>query len=128
MKWEKATPQLKDLFAKLLPDAPIIERRQMFGLPCAFVNGHMFAGCFGLNSIILRLSESQRDEFLGLDGAARFEPSPGRIMKEYVVAPQWMMTDEPVLAGWLHLAIAFTASLPPKTKRVPATRLKRQAL
>jgi TfoX/Sxy family transcriptional regulator of competence genes len=126
MNWVKATPQLVELFYRLLPDASEVEKRQMFGLPCVFVNGNMFAGCFGPNSIILRLSEAERQEFLALKDAVRFEPSPGRVMREYVVAPQWMMSDEKLMVEWLEKALAFTSSIPRKEKKATARQAPRR--
>jgi len=53
-KWRKSLTQLVDLFVAVLPDQPNVERRQMFGYPCAFVNGNMFTGLHQ-GSLIVRL-------------------------------------------------------------------------
>ncbi len=45
-KWEKSPQALVQLFDRVLPESPNVERRKMFGYPCAFVNGNMFAGLF----------------------------------------------------------------------------------
>jgi hypothetical protein len=114
-----------ELFERVLPDNPIVERRKMFGLPCAFANGNMFAGCFGPYSIMFRLSPANRQAFLALEGAALFEPSPGRAMREYVTAPPWLMAQEQELAAWIEKALAFAASIPAKEKKpraAPKTR------
>ncbi len=42
--WKKSSPALIAYFDKALPDDPRVERRQMFGYPCAFVNGQLFTG------------------------------------------------------------------------------------
>ena len=101
-KWRKAPESLVKLFGELVavlpPDA---ERRKMFGYPCVFVNGQLFTGVHQEN-IMIRLSEADREAFLALDGAARFEPMPGRPMREYVVAPQLMIDSPDELVGWLE--------------------------
>ena len=63
---------------------------------------------------MLRLSEAERTEFLALDGAARFEPMPGRPMREYVTVPQRMLASPDELAAWLEKSYAYAKSLPPK--------------
>jgi hypothetical protein len=46
----------------------------------------MFMGLYE-DSLILRLAEPDKAEFLGRYGGELFEPLPGRSMKEYVVVP-----------------------------------------
>jgi TfoX/Sxy family transcriptional regulator of competence genes len=114
--WRKSPPELVALFKELVsvlpPDA---EQRKMFGYPCVFVNGQLCAGVHQDN-IMLRLSEAERADFLALDGAARFEPMPGRPMREYVVVPRRMLQSPDQLVTWLEKSYAYTKSLPPKTK------------
>jgi len=38
MAWRKSPEPLIQLFDEALPDDPLIERRKMFGYPCAFIN------------------------------------------------------------------------------------------
>jgi TfoX/Sxy family transcriptional regulator of competence genes len=112
--WRRAPEQLVMLFGELVavlpPDA---ERRKMFGYPCVFVNGQLFAGVHQEN-IMLRLSEAERKAFLALEGAHQFEPMPGRPMREYVVAPQSMLASPDDLIAWLEKSYAYAKSLPPK--------------
>jgi TfoX/Sxy family transcriptional regulator of competence genes len=116
-KWQKSPPELVDLFtsvqAGLPPDA---ERRKMFGYPCSFVNGQMFAGLHQTN-MVLRLGEGDRAEFLKQAGAKVFEPMPGRTMKEYVVVPPSLKGKEEELFKWTLKAFSFAKSLPPKVKK-----------
>jgi len=88
----------------------------MFGYPCAFVNGNMFAGLFQ-TGLFVRLSEPERKEFLCLKGATPFEPLPGRVMREYVTAPAEMVNDPKAAARWVSKAYAYAASLPPKVRK-----------
>jgi len=113
-KWRKAPESLVQLFADLVdllpPDA---ERRRMFGFPCVFVNEQLFAGVHQEN-VMLRLSDADRKQFLALEGAAQFEPMPGRPMREYVVFPQRMMGKHDEMTAWLLKAYAYARSLPAK--------------
>ncbi len=116
-KWQKSPPQLVELFARLqagLP--PDAERRKMFGYPCSFVNGQMFAGLHQTN-MVLRLGEAERAEFLKQAGAKVFEPMPGRIMKEYVVVPASLKSEEEMLFKWTLRAFSYAKSLGPKERK-----------
>jgi TfoX/Sxy family transcriptional regulator of competence genes len=116
-RWQRAPQELTELFAKLqdgLP--PEAEKRKMFGYPCSFVNGQMFAGLHQTN-MVLRLGEKERAEFLSIAGARVFEPLPGRVMKEYVVVPSALLADDRALFKWTLRAFTFARSLPPKVRK-----------
>ncbi|HEY6460111.1 MAG TPA: TfoX/Sxy family protein, partial [Polyangiaceae bacterium] len=83
MKWTKSPEFLVQSFDHCLPMAPGVERRSMFGYPCAFVNGHMFCGLHQ-DSLVVRLPEARREAMVA-SGARIFEPMPGKPMEEYVV-------------------------------------------
>ena len=113
MDWKKSPESLVALFDDVAPrDAPV-ERRQMFGYPAAFVHGNLFAGLFQ-DSVMLRLPEADRTEFMTMPGARPFEPMPGRPMKGYVVAPAELLGDADGLRAWLDRAMRYVATLPPK--------------
>ncbi len=113
MIWRPSPASLLERFAELVPDDPRVERRQMFGYPCAFLGGNLFTGLFQ-DRMMLRLPEEARGEFLKLAGAAPFEPMPGRPMREYVVVPTDLIVDTPRIGAWLARALAFAATLPVK--------------
>lgn len=113
-QWGPASDEWVQVYNKVA--AGIGDQRRMFGFPCAFVNGNMFAGLFQ-TGLFLRLSEPEREEFLRLKGASRFEPLPGRVMREYVTAPTDMARQPKVIAEWLRKAYAYTSSLPKKEKK-----------
>ena len=115
MEWRKSSPELTALFDSLFPGPPA-EKRQMFGYPAGFVGGNMFAGLHQ-ESMVLRLSDEDRDRFLTLAGAATFEPMPGKPMKQYVVVPQALLHDVGSLRPWIARALSYGASLPPKAKK-----------
>jgi TfoX/Sxy family transcriptional regulator of competence genes len=118
MKWEKPSAEIINTFEKIVPVIAGVERRKMFGLPCVFVNSNMFMGVHQDN-IILRLSKSDRELFLKLEGAKAFEPQPGRIMKEYAVFPEWILKPEStdILNDWIYKSFEYAAALPPKEKK-----------
>jgi len=116
-KWGPASDAWLKVFSEV--SAGLGECRKMFGSPCAFVNGNMFAGLHEAG-LILRLSESEREAFLRLKGTSRFEPMPGRFMREYVVAPDEMAGHPEVVTNWMRKAFAYGSSLPAKVREAKA--------
>lgn len=112
MAWIRPTAELMERFGKALPDDDRVERRTMFGCPCAFVGGHMFAGLHG-QGIFVRLPEARRTTLLASGRAAPFAPLPGRVMREYVVVPDPTRR----LSAWIAEALRHAATLPPKPRR-----------
>ena len=110
--------ETKALFRAVLPDDERVQARPMFGQPAGFVNGNLFTGVYG-DSIMVRLrAASDRAKLLGAEGAAPFEPMPGRPMKEYVVLPAAWMDEPERVREWVRRALASTAALPPKPQKV----------
>jgi TfoX/Sxy family transcriptional regulator of competence genes len=116
-KWGPASDAWLKVFAEV--SAGLGESRKVFGYPCAFVNGNMFAGLHEAG-LILRLPESERETFLKLKGASQFEPMPGRFMREYVVAPAEMAGHPGTVAKWMIRAFAYASSLPVKVRKSKA--------
>ena len=116
MTWKKAPEGLVERFDEVLLKEPGVERRSMFGYPCAFLGGHMFCGLFQ-DHFILRLPETERTKFLAEKGAAIFEPMPGRPMKEYVLVPPQVLGNDSALAPWLRVSREYVSGLPPKAKK-----------
>ena len=56
---KKSPQKLIDVFYKLLPARPDVERRNMFGYPCAFANGQLFVGLHQDN-MVLKLADKER--------------------------------------------------------------------
>jgi TfoX/Sxy family transcriptional regulator of competence genes len=117
-KWRPSPEALVQLFGRVVDPIVGAERRKMFGYPCAFVNGQMFAGLHQ-EKMVLRLPVDERGEFLKLEGAEIFEPMPGRVMKEYVVVPQGLFGQPDQLTEWLIASFHYAQSLEPKTPRKP---------
>ena len=115
MAWKKASPALEAAFAKALPADPAVERRRMFGYPCAFAAGHMFTGLHE-DRCVVRLGEADRTALLAEEGATPFV-ALGRTMREYVVVPPAMRTNPRRLRAWMRKGLAFVLALPPKAPR-----------
>lgn len=87
----------------------------MFGYPCAFVNGNMFAGLHEQN-LIVRLAQAERER-LTAAGLAKPFVVMGKTMREYVVLNAPLAQSDDVLAAHLARAYAFARKLPPKVKK-----------
>ena len=122
MAWEMSSESLIEAFYQALPDDERIERRKMFGFPCAFVNGNMFTGLHQ-KDLIVRLPEATRAELLELPGTSLFEPMAGRVMREYVAVPRAMQGDAEFLAAWVEKSYEFAKALPVK---VPKKRTRKK--
>jgi len=114
MKWRKPQDDLVQLLHDVIPEgqAPI-DFKPMFGGPCYWSGGNMFAAVHQ-ESLLVRLGEKDRAELLAQPGAHLFEPMEGRPMKEYVVFPDEMLADRDALRGWMARGLAYAASLPAK--------------
>jgi TfoX/Sxy family transcriptional regulator of competence genes len=115
--WRRPPPDLVELFHRVIPQgiAPV-EFKPMFGAPCYWTGGHMFAALHQENMIV-RLGAADRAALLAQAGAHPFEPMEGRPMKEYVVFPDAMLADPEELQAWLLKGLTYAASLPPKQKK-----------
>ncbi len=116
--FKKANPALVEAFDRALPVDARVERKAMFGCPCAFVNGNMFAGVY-MDTFIVRLPEAGRVEAARDGGGTSWAPG-GRPMREYVAFPE--DTGDRVLAGWLARGHAYAAALPVKEKKPPKAK------
>jgi TfoX/Sxy family transcriptional regulator of competence genes len=121
MQMPKSPPELIAYFAEVLPNAPDVVPKKMFGYPSGFVNDNLFMGLHG-DCFILRLGAADREELLQHEGAQPFEPMEGRPMKEYVVVPEAVRVSEAELKSWIDKALQFGRSLPPKVKKVKSTQ------
>lgn len=115
MAWEKSSADLVHLFQQIVPAGPNIHIKKMFGYPCAFVNGNLFAGLFQ-QSMIFRLSPADRAAFLDAPGATVFEPMPGHSLKSYVRLLDPFAAADEDLGNWMACALQFASKLPTKKK------------
>ncbi len=116
MAWVKVPPENHPIFRAALPKDPRVEALPMFGGVAAKVNGNLFAGLFGLSTMIW-LPEDERAEALALEGASLFDPmGDGRMRSDKVMLPERMMRRPKELRAWIARAFAGAAKLPPKKK------------
>jgi len=108
-------PELAEHYLGSFPDDSRIERRRMFGCPCAFVNGNMFSGLHE-DRLVLRLPAVERERVLKAGEARAFEVM-GRTMREYVVLPAPLSMTREQIRQWIARALDFGASLPPKKSK-----------
>ncbi len=119
MDFPKPSQRTLDTWDAVAPPPPA-ERRKMFGMPCAFVNGNMCAGVFG-DTIMLRLSDADRAKLEALDGGGPFE-AQGRRMREYGAISAPLLDERAKVRAWVKRAVAHTASLPAKQPKKPAKK------
>lgn len=87
----------------------------MFGAPCYFVGGNMFAGVLS-EYIFIRLSPQDRKEVLDAGIGKEFIPRPGRKISEYCTLSGPIINDERTLSALLEKGYAYVSSLGTKKK------------
>ncbi|HVL55007.1 MAG TPA: TfoX/Sxy family protein [Burkholderiaceae bacterium] len=112
MPWIRPAAELVSRFDRWLPQSVGIDRRQMFGCPCAFVNGNMFAGVHEHN-LIVRLPQDRRERLLAARDAQPFQ-AMGRTMREYVAISDPLDRPPDQIERLIADAYAFASGLPPK--------------
>jgi TfoX/Sxy family transcriptional regulator of competence genes len=100
----------KQRFRSVVPDAPGVEVKAMFGNLGAFVNGTMFAGLFG-PSVGVTLADDDRAELATVKGAGPFGPAE-RPMGGYLALPASCTREQ--AAVWVDKARTYVATLPPR--------------
>jgi TfoX/Sxy family transcriptional regulator of competence genes len=125
MAWVKIPQENHPLFRDCLPRDPRVSTLNMFGGVAAKVNGQMFAGLFARGAVA-KLSASDQQTALAIDGAAMFDPmGNGRVMRDTVFLPESVLEEPNELRAWLRKAFEHTAALPAK-KRPAAKKVAAQ--
>jgi hypothetical protein len=118
-QFTKSPPELVERFDAIAAEFPAAERRMTFGYPCLYVGGNMVSGLFQ-TAWHVRLGDTARAEALALEGAAPFEPAPGRPMTGYTLLPPSVIADDAAIRHWVGRAIEFGGTLPPKVPKAKA--------
>ena len=115
-KFDKSSPELVARFNEVAPEDTQVIRKQMFGWPCLFINGNLFAGLHR-QGIVVRLPPNQLGEILRRPGVVAFEPMPGRVMTGYalIAHPLDWKCDE--LSECIANSLAFARHLPIKPRK-----------
>ncbi len=114
----------ESLFRAIAGQLAGVTMRKMFGCPCAFVNGQMFAGVYQAR-IFLRLDPLAREQTLK-QSADLFAPG-GPAMKQYVLLRESMHEQEGELTSLFRQSHAFASSLPPKEPKPRSAKRPRQS-
>lgn len=101
-------------------DRPDITTKRMFGGLCYFLNGNMLCGV-DADRYMFRVGKDQEAEALTRSGASPMDIT-GRPLGGFVFVDPEACRDAKMLAGWLALATAFVAELPPKEPKAKAKR------
>ncbi len=115
MQMPKHSDEAKEAFRGLVPQAPGVEVKPMFGSVGAFVNGNMFAGLFGVRFGV-KLDAAGLAEVSALPGSGPFGPDE-RPMNGWVSLPADLPPD--ATTQWFTRALEHIATLPPKVKKSP---------
>ena len=115
MSWDKPSEELLELLKERLGNTNY-ELKKMFGQYALFIKGNMFAGVYQ-SDVFLRLSSELKDFVLGAyEDMNQFEPRPGMVMKEYVIVPESIQTDDNLFSKLLKASIDYVSGLPAKEK------------
>jgi len=113
MKWEKPAEDLVSFLDDVLTDVEC-DKRKMFGQYAYFLNGNMFVGVFQ-SDVFLRLSLEDKRAFMEKNSEVKdFEPRKGQVMKEYILVPSEILSEEKTLSELLTLSIDYVSHLPSK--------------
>jgi hypothetical protein len=107
----------RERFNALVPEAPHVQVKPMFGNLGAFVNGNVVMGLFG-SDIGIKLAEDDQRILLAWPGTGPFGPRE-RPMARYVTIPADWPAD--TAAEWIGKTLAYVGALPPKAPEEPAT-------
>ena len=117
METENSSPDLLDLDSILEKYIAHAECKEMFDYPVYFINNNMFAGQHGEDLFVRLPDEEQLKIYIDQEEAYPFAPT-GKIMKEYVVFPQFLLSDKILLEKWLDISFEHVSSLPPKKANI----------
>ena len=118
----KASDEVKEAFRALVPAAPGVVLKPMFGHLAGFVHGNMFSGTFG-DKVFVRAAGDERDRLLAA-GGEDFAPMEGRPMNGYVCLPAGWRDDQDGTRGWIEKALDKTSAMPPKQPGTKKARSK----
>ncbi len=113
-KWQKPSEQTISIYQNIVSRLDGVEKRTMFGCPCAFVKGNMFFGVYQ-DQLFLRMGEEQREQLSQIMPIKSFSPM-GKVMKAYIAVPGEIMNEQEKLLTLVQNALEIAQVLPPKNK------------
>src|SRR5260221_6753965 len=112
MAWVKVPAEHHPIFLAALPKDSRVETKQMFGGVAAKLNGNVFAGLFGLSTMVW-LPEKERAAALALQGATPFDPmGDGRARSDKVMLAERIMKEPAELKRWIARSFKAALELP----------------
>jgi TfoX/Sxy family transcriptional regulator of competence genes len=114
-KWQKPSEQTISVYQDVVSQLDGIEKRKMFGCPCAFVNGNMFFGVYQ-DQLFLRMDIEQREHLSQIIAINPFSPM-GKVMKAYISIPSEIVNEQKKLLTLVKNALINAQVLPPKYKK-----------
>lgn len=107
--------ELKFLYDKLIEQFPEIQRKGKT-TPYTSINGYMFSFLSKEGQMGLRLSKTDRENFI-----SNYQATPmmqhGRVMKEYVQVPEKLLVNTTELMKYLQSSYVHVSSLKPKPSK-----------
>jgi TfoX/Sxy family transcriptional regulator of competence genes len=113
MQIPNPTDEVKEFFRQVVPDAPGVVVKPMFGNLGAFVNGNMFAGLYGSSIGIRLLDATTITQLRSIDGTGPFGPEE-RPMGGYGALPLAWNSSPDDVSEWIQIALAQIGQLPAK--------------
>lgn len=107
------------IYEASLPEDERVQRKLMFGMPCAFVNRQMFFGTFE-RSIIARVGPERVAALAQYPEMRVFSPSEGRTWPDYVQVE--VTEDTGPLKKLATEALNWTDRLPAKAEKPKAVK------
>ncbi|OZB86174.1 MAG: hypothetical protein B7X41_00345 [Microbacterium sp. 14-71-5] len=123
MQIPRPSEDAKEFFRTVIPTAPGVEVKPMFGNLGAFVNGNMFAGLFGDDLGVRLVDEESLRALRAVPGVGPFGPAE-RPMGGYLALPAEWRGDHERAAEWVAAALEQVGRLPAKQPKARAPRKK----
>ncbi len=125
MQWRKPPQELVEYLDSVIPDGPApVEFRPMFGGPCYWSGGNMFAAIHQESMIVRLGAGGPGDPPAGARGGlvrAHGRPPDARVRRH----PPQIVQDREAVRSWLAKGLAYAASLPPKERKPRKPRAAR---
>jgi TfoX/Sxy family transcriptional regulator of competence genes len=102
----------------LIASIPELERKGAVN-PYTAVNGNMFTLLSQSQTLAIRLPEKAREEFLAKYQTTLFE-AYGAVMREYVLVPDWMLSEGTELREYVRASYDYAKTLRPKPSKKKA--------
>jgi len=105
--------RLAERIRELLPDGADLSERKMFGGLAFLVGGHLAVAASGQGGLMVRVDPAASESLVATT-AAHLVEMRGRRMRGWLRVDTEDVGTDADLATWVHLGVAYAASLPPK--------------